>query len=167
MDPFTTAAIISGGSKLLGHLFGGGDRKRQKKAYKALKNLGSDISAWDPVQYGKDATQAQFESIQSPLTEAIADYRAGQTDMDRVKTGFSFEGEDRITRDVYKDLNTQIVGRSLEMGGMNLSKFGLLGDVYGSMYDIGARGEQSKANLFGGLGRDVADYAFLKKILGG
>lgn len=147
------AAVI--GSKLIGHFAGSGGRKKEKKAYKDLTRLGEEFRSFDPMSYAKDAAQAQWNMVQTPLAEALGDYRAGQVEHGRLGTGFSFQGEDRMMRDVYQNYTDQLASRSMEAGGMKLGALASAGDVYAARYDMGAREEDKEWKKWSGFGSDA------------
>ncbi|UCC92560.1 MAG: hypothetical protein JSW25_07800 [Thermoplasmata archaeon] len=157
MEPITGLAIgASVAGKVGGWLAGGGARRRQRRARRDLKSLGGELRAFDPMSYAKDASQAQWNMLQNPLAEAISDYRAGQVGQGRLKTGFRFQGEDRMVRDVYQNFMDQVASRSMQGAGMKLGALESAGDVYTGLYDMGAREEERTSNFWGGMGNDLA-----------
>ena len=131
-------------------------RGKQKRASRDLRSLGTELRNFDPMSYAKEAGQAQWNMLQNPLAEALGDYRAGQVGQGRLKSGFRFQGEDRMVRDVYQNFTDQMASRSMQAGGMRLGALGQAGDVYAGLYDQGAREEENAMNMWGGLGTDLA-----------
>jgi hypothetical protein len=155
LPAWAIAGGISLGGKLLGGLFGGGGKKKMRRGYRQLSNLGEELKAFDPSEYAKEASMAQWDMLQNPLSEALSDYRADQVGRGRLRTGFSFQGEDRMVRDVFQNYTDQLAARSMQAGQMRLGAMGMAGDVYAGIYDQGAREKQSAQNWWGGLGRDI------------
>lgn len=147
-------AAISAGSKLIGHFAGQSGRNKQKRAYRDLTSLGEEFRNFDPMSYAKEAAQAQWDMLQTPLSEAIGDLRAGQEERGG-GIGFATEGEDRMVRDVYQNFMQGLSAQAMEGGRMRLGAMQNAGDVYASRYDIGARDEDKAWKKWGGLGRDI------------
>ena len=160
MDPLSIGLMVA--PRIVGGLFGGrGGKKKMKKGYKELSGLGEELRGFDPMGYAQQAAEAQWNMIQSPLAEALQDYRAGQVDRGALRSGPTIMGEDRIVRDVYKNYTDQLAARSMQAGQMRMGALGMAGDVYAGIYDQGARERQSSQNWWSGLGRDIAaSYLF-------
>lgn len=147
------AAVV--GSQLLGHFAGQSGRNKQKRSYRKLNQLGEQFQDFDPMGYANQAAQAQWNMLQTPLAEAIGDYRAGQTEAGRLRTGYRFQGEDRMVRDVFQNFTDQMGARAMEAGAMKLGAMEDAGDVYAAQYGIGRSEEDKNWKKWGGLGKDA------------
>lgn len=115
---------------------------------------------FDPMQYARQASEAQFSDFSEELKKQIGDLRGSQVGMGRLDTGFATRDEDRLYSEAYEDLTDAVAGRAMQAGRMEMSNRANAADRYMSMLRGGMDQEmmlknaaqRRKGGLFGTLG---------------
>ena len=74
------------------------------------------------------STAGSLELLKPFISEQLEDLRGAQVGQGRLSTGFGFEDQDRLFRDIFDRFNSQLASRSLQAAGLNLQNQGQLGD---------------------------------------
>lgn len=77
--------------------------------------------AFDASEYARDVAQAQFSTFREDLAEDVESFRGNQVSRGRLDTGYGFEDEDRLVRDSYENLNTQLVQNAFQAARLDLT----------------------------------------------
>lgn len=123
-------------------------RQTLRSRYDALTDRLGKYSAENAA---KRTAQAQYEGIQTPLAESIERLRGEQVGRGRLNTGFGYEDEDRLVRDIHQDLNRRIAENSLAAQGYELQARGLEGDLVSGGLDREQAEKNAKKKRRGGL----------------
>lgn len=122
---------------------------------------------FDARDYLADTTGAAFEQFKESFGENIDSLRGQQVGRGRLDTGFAFEDEDMLFRNMGRDLNRQLSSMSLNAAGLDMRNTeGMAGDAAqaSSVYDSAVSGaldretaemnarDQKKKNRLGLLG---------------
>ena len=107
---------------------------------------------YDATEAAGKTAQAQWNLIQTPLAEGIEDLRGQHVAQGRFDTGFRFDNEDRLVRDIYDRFTNQMAANSLQAQGLNLSAWGTGGEMQAAEMERRYRKQQDDRKRKGGFG---------------
>lgn len=90
-----------------------------------FKRRSFDFDADEAV---RTAAEGAFEFLRTDIEEGVEDLRGSQVGRGRLSTGFGFEDEDRLVRDIFDRFNAEVARNSLQAAQLNLQNQGQLGD---------------------------------------
>lgn len=124
-------------------------------------------SEFDARGYARDFTDAAFADFREDFGENMDDLRGSQVGRGRINSGFGFEEEDRLFRDMGRDLNRELGRAAFTSAGLDLRNTegmtataegsrGRYLDLLAGERDAGIAREnakrQERGGLFGALG---------------
>lgn len=131
-----------------------------------LESEGEEAASSREAQRGYDATayaeryaDAMYSHLERPYMESAMDMRGRQVGQGRTRTGFGFEDEDRLYRDMFAQPLAESIGMQAgQFAGLdlqNISQRATSQDRYGtalaSAYDAELAQENAKRKKKGGL----------------
>lgn len=127
-----------------------------KKTDASLAGLLGRVRSHDPTEAFKETAKAGFEEIRTPLAESIESLRSEQVGRGRLNSGFGFQDEDRLVRDIYTNYLNRLSSSALAAEQLRLQGYGLEGDIISGQLDRKTAeqnaGRHRKGALFGALG---------------
>lgn len=99
----------------------------------------------------ESSTKAAGELLRRPLQEQRQSLVQDQVGRGRARTGYGFQEEDRMVRDVYDRFYEQIASRGLAAQQLELQGRGLEGDLYSGGWDREIAEKNAKRKRRGGL----------------
>lgn len=119
-----------------------------KAGYKDLTRRMGEYSAQPAFE---ESAQAGMRLLRQPMTEQIEGLRGNQVGRGRLRTGFGFQEEDRMVRDIYNRFTDQLASRALSAQQLELQARGLEGDLLSGGWDRRTAAQNAKRKRRGGL----------------
>jgi len=102
---------------------------------------------FDARDYMRESTGAAFDQFKESFGENIDSLRGQQVGRGRLDTGFAFEDEDMLFRNMGRDLNRQLGSMSMAAAGLDMRNTeGMAGDAAqaGAVYDSSVSGAMDR-----------------------
>lgn len=76
----------------------------------------------------RESATGAFDFLRTDIEEQVEDLRGSQVGRGRLSTGFGFEDEDRLVRNIFDRFSSQLVANSLQAAQLDLQNNRQLGD---------------------------------------
>lgn len=91
------------------------------------------MEGFDPYSAMRDSSMGMLNMFLPRLKESVAGFREGSVDAGRFDTGFAQQGEDRLIRGGFENMNNQILSNALQANQQRLGQLGTMGSYAGNM----------------------------------